>query len=67
MGWCSATQIFDSVIGEIIDIVPQDVLTRVAVSLGSALQDGDWDCEYDSDYIEDARLKEAWKDLSVDV
>ena len=63
MGWCSATEIFDKVLSEIDHEVNDEVFSKVAMILGSALQNQDWDCESDSDYWEDERLKKVWSEL----
>jgi hypothetical protein len=63
MGWCSATEIFDGVIKEIIGKVDDETLNRIALRLGMELQNHDWDCECDSDYFDDPRLRKTWKEL----
>lgn len=51
MGWCSATVIFDSVCDALLaegDKKPtQEETIRALVA---ALEDGDWDCQMDSEY-----------------
>jgi hypothetical protein len=49
MGWCSATIIFDQIAEAILTDHPIDkqaILTTVV----EALEDGDWDCQQDSEY-----------------
>jgi hypothetical protein len=49
MGWNSANEIFDPVIGALRGAdVPAATLKHVAVTLIKALQDGDWDTEDES-------------------
>jgi hypothetical protein len=52
MGWCSATEHFDSVASQVIDNpnVPLAEQIRIVTALYKTLRDGDWDCEGDSEY-----------------
>ena len=56
MGWCSATDIFDGVVGEIIHdgTVPRAAKKKIIMALAAALEDQDWDCQHDSDFYEGA-------------
>lgn len=52
MGWCSATEIFDSILDAVVDYVPEDRMGSVVEQIARPLWDGDWDCEYDSKYFD---------------
>ena len=62
MGWCSATEIFDSVAGALLDDKPFDK-KQVLRKLIGALEDGDWDCQYESKYFNHPLVKEIFKEL----
>jgi len=60
MGWCSATYIFDQVVKALKeDGDKKDAITQLIV----ALEDGDWDCQADSDYYDDPEIQEIFKEL----
>lgn len=64
MGWCSATTIFDDVAGFVPASSQSDddkiaVLTKPA----GALEDGDWDCQQDSDYYDDPIVQRVFRAL----
>lgn len=62
MGWCSATRIFDSVAGVLLD--DKDIDKKEALeTLIAALEDGDWDCQGDSDYYDHPLVQEIFKEL----
>jgi hypothetical protein len=67
MGWCSATYIFDTAIeaayklqhetmknsyGTTVDF-PNTELIEFAKTIRDELEDGDWDCQNESEYWED--------------
>lgn len=62
MGWCSATRIFDSVAGVLLDDGVKDT-EEVLTQLIAVLEDGDWDCQTDSQYYEHPIVQEIMKDL----
>jgi hypothetical protein len=63
MGWCSATVIFDTVADALIgDGAPKDVETALR-TLIVALQDGDWDCECESEYWDHPIVRKIFEDL----
>ena len=54
MGWCSGTPIFDTVCEEVLELkVSQSIKERILTKLIEAMEDQDWDCQYDSDYWND--------------
>lgn len=65
MGWCSATYIFDAAVEAAYELqrgqslgrepvpFPNPVLVRFAKTMRDILEDGDWDCQNESDYWED--------------
>lgn len=62
MGWCSATIIFDSVVGALLDhqkINKKDVITMLI----RKLEDGDWDCQQDSDYWDHPMVQEIFREM----
>lgn len=50
MGWCSATEIFDSILDSVLEFIPEDKVESVIESIAVPLWDADWDCESDSKY-----------------
>lgn len=62
MGWCSGTEIFDSVVAALVDEEKPDVETTIK-QLINALEDGDWDCQQDSAYWGHPLVNKAFKDL----
>ena len=64
MGWCSGTRIFDDVVGVLLDDKKKTVNKKeVITTLVRALEDHDWDCQYDSEYIDDPMVQEVFKEL----
>lgn len=59
MGWCSGTEIFDKVVGILLEKEPLDKkgLIKEMITL---LEDADWDCQSDSDYINHPLVREAF-------
>ena len=69
MGWCSGTDIFDSVVKELVElhdaqILNNDEFVTVVTSLTEALYDKDWDCEADSDYWSHPLVRQVFKELN---
>lgn len=55
MGWCSGTEVFDSVTDSVIRCYDQGYINIIAVTyiingLIKALEDQDWDCQSDSQF-----------------
>ncbi len=63
MGWCSATNIFDTVVGELLDEEKKSNKKDVIMALISELENGDWDCQGDSEYWEHPLIQEIFKEL----
>jgi len=63
MGWCSATIIFDSLCEALLD-EPDDIdKKKLLKRIITILWDNDWDCEWDSAYLRDPMVKEAFIEL----
>jgi len=60
MGWCSATDIFDSVVGALLEDDKVDKETTIK-ELINALEDGDWDCQQDSVYWNEPLVQKCFK------
>ena len=63
MGWCSATEIFDNVAGALLDSDKPKDTKEVLTQLVGALEEGDWDCQSDSDYWDHPIVREIMKEL----
>ena len=63
MGWCSATRIFDSVAAALLDEESKTDVHSVLKELAIALEDGDWDCQCDSDYYDHPVVEGVFKEL----
>lgn len=50
MGWCSGTEILDTVLDATLEYIPEDKVEDVVLTIAKSLWDGDWDCESDSKY-----------------
>jgi hypothetical protein len=62
MGWCSATSIFDSVCEGLLSDQPKskkEVLKELIV----ALEDGDWDCQTESEFYDNPLVQEVMREL----
>jgi hypothetical protein len=64
MGWCSATDIFDDIVGEILN--PTRSSKNVIKKLIETLEDMDWDCQYESDYFDHPLINEIFKEIHPD-
>ena len=62
MGWCSATVIFDAVAGALIEDQEKLDKKKILNTVISALEDGDWDCQMDSDYWDHPLVREVFKE-----
>lgn len=61
MGWCSATIIFDQIAQIILDDKPIDKKTVLRTVIDS-LEEGDWDCQHDSEYWDHPLVQEIMRD-----
>lgn len=62
MGWCSATVIFDDVVGALIGDTKLSKKATIK-KLAEALEDGDWDCQQDSAYWDHPIVQRVFKEL----
>lgn len=64
MGWCSGTDIFDSVVCAVLKMsIPIPDQKKIIHVLMDAMQDKDWDCQSDSMYYDHPFVREAYFDL----
>ena len=63
MGWCSATQIFDSVASALLDEESKNDVHSVLKELILSLEYADWDCHFDSDYIDHPVVRGIMQEL----
>lgn len=65
MGWCSGTEIFDKVAEYVLGCtaVSEAERTNIIRVLIDALEDHDWDCQDDSDLMNDPIVKEVMREL----
>lgn len=61
MGWCSATEIFDVVVGEILH--PGLDKEGIIKLLIETLENNDWDCHQDSVYYDNPIVQKILKEL----
>lgn len=61
MGWCSATYIFDAIAGALLDDAPVNK-KQILKLVVDALEEGDWDCQSDSEYYDHPLVKEIMKE-----
>lgn len=67
MGWCSGTVIFDNVVGFVLKSeAPAEDKKALIKVLIDALEDEDWDCQNDSDYIDDPLVDAVMRRLHPD-
>ena len=63
MGWCSATRLFDTIVGQLlVDEIDKHGIIKVIVV---ALQDGDWDCECDTKYFRNPIVQDVYRELGI--
>lgn len=62
MGWCSGTEIFDSVCSVLLDKKPADK-KMVIKQLITSLEDADWDCQHDSAFWDHPLVSECFKEM----
>lgn len=69
MGWCGATEMFDTVVELFLehksydDTSKKEAIKRVA----ECLRKMDWDCETDSDYWKHPIVQEVFKELDPEM
>lgn len=61
MGWCSGTNIFDAVAEVLLDDKPIDKKSAL-IAVINALEDGDWDCQVESEYWDHPMVQEAMRE-----
>lgn len=60
MGWCSGTEIFDGLAKDIIQENEERTI-RLLESIIIALENHDWDCQFDSGMIDNHLVQQAFK------
>lgn len=66
MGWCSGTIVFDGIVEALLypeKSEPKEVIKKLIISLWEL----DWGCEFDSPYITNPLVKEAFIELDPDM
>lgn len=63
MGWCSGTEVFDSVAAALLDEGNEVDLHSVLKEVILALEYSDWDCQSDSSYYEHPVVQKVMKEL----
>lgn len=64
MGWCSATEIFDTVADVVLREVQDDgIRISVLYKLAVALEQHDWDCQSDSCFYDHPLVERVFKQL----
>lgn len=68
MGWCSATDIFDSMAYHVIveSAVAEDSKYQILLTLAKSLEEDDWDCQSDSVWYDDPLVQKVFKELHPD-
>ena len=68
MGWCSATEIFDSMAEAIFETkeVSPELGKTLLKKLVTKLQYQDWDCEFDTIYWQNPLVREVFKETNPD-
>lgn len=67
MGWCSATIIFDNVVGAILDEEVRKNPKEMIKNLIKELEAGDWDCQQESVYWNDPLIQECFRETSPEL
>jgi len=60
MGWCSGTEVFDTVVGGVLNNLNKKEVIKLLIE---ALWSQDWDCESESCYYSNATVRQAFKEL----
>lgn len=64
MGWCSGTDVFDPVVATVLETdIPEGAKREIIKSLIDALEDGDWDCQDDSFYMDNPIVRSVMREL----
>lgn len=67
MGWCSGTNIFDRMAQYILlkdDLkLSDDQKYEMIYAIAEALEDQGWDCQFDSDYIDEPIVRRVFEAL----
>lgn len=65
MGWCSGTKIFDDVVKACREQLKlsDDQEYTLLLALAQSLEDMDWDCQFDSDYVDDPVVEKVLRTL----
>jgi NADH:ubiquinone oxidoreductase subunit F (NADH-binding) len=63
MGWCSGTEIFDTVVKSLEN---GDDKRETIKSLLQVLEEHDWDCQCDSNYFKNPTVESIFKELHPD-
>lgn len=67
MGWCSATTIFDAMCKYLLESTrPDEEKVADLKVLAEQLEDGDWDCQQDSDYYDHPVVRRVFQELHPD-
>lgn len=67
MGWCSGTDIFDRIAEKVLGSeLPEKSQLEIIDTLVDALEDGDWDCQSDSDYFEHPIVQRVMREKHAD-
>lgn len=63
MGWCSATEIFDTVAKAVLPLTELHDYQKITILRKTieVLADGDWDCESDSTYWTHPLVRQSFK------
>jgi predicted RNA methylase len=65
MGWSSGTEIFDVAVCELLKTkCTTEEKKKVIKALIKVMWDHDWDCEYDSNFIDVPLVRQVFKDLN---
>lgn len=62
MGWCSGTIIFDEIAKIVLSDEPLDKKATLKAVIES-LENGDWDCQSDSEYWKHPLVQEIFREL----
>lgn len=62
MGWCSGTEIFDQIAKIVLSDEPLDKKATLKAVINS-LENGDWDCQTDSEYFEHPLVQEIFREM----
>lgn len=65
MGWCSATRIFDPIVGALLNDKPVDKRALIKM-MASELEDMDWDCQSESEYWEHPMVRSIFREMHPD-